>query len=158
MQDVYVPSSPWPLPAACPARWTHEDAVAPRWSPSHNVCTPLHHLTSTALLKPGWVKHSGYLVHFQHHIHSNRNGVWELLGACVCRFLGCYCGVFFTCCLHGDDKLHVNVFVPSGSDESDCTPGILFVCRSVCVCFCVSQWEWWPTCYCSHSDQGVLYN
>lgn len=41
---------------------------------------------------------------------------------------------FITCCLHGDDKLHVNVFVPSGSDESDCTPGILFVCESECVC------------------------
>lgn len=40
----------------------------------------------------------------------------------------------FTCCPPGDDKLHVNVFVPSGSDESDCTPGILFVCQSPSVC------------------------
>lgn len=54
---------------------------------------------------------------------------WELLAACVCSFWS-----FITCCLNGDDKLHVNVFVPSGSDESDCTPGILFVCQSVCVC------------------------
>lgn len=65
---------------------------------------------------------------------------------------------FLTCCLHGDYKLHVNVFVPSGSDESDCTPGILFVSQNVCVSLCVSQWKWRPTCYCSHSDQGVLYN
>lgn len=79
-------------------------------------------------------------------------------------FSGSYCGVFFTCCLHGDNKLHVNVFVPSGSDESDCTPGILFVCQSRCVCvcarvsFCVPQWEWWPTRYRSHSDPGVLFD
>lgn len=39
---------------------------------------------------------------------------------------------FLTCCRHGDSKLHVHVFVPSGSDESDCTPGILCMC--VCVC------------------------
>ena len=62
---------------------------------------------------------------------------------------------FLTCCLHGDDKLHVNVFVPSGSDESDCTPGILFVCQSVCVS--VPQWEWWPTCYRSHSDHSFSW-
>ena len=45
-----------------------------------------------------------------------------------------------TCYLHGDDKLHVNVFVPSGSDESDCTPGILFVCQRVCVCVYVCMY------------------
>lgn len=60
------------------------------------------------------------------------------------------------CCFHGDNKLHVNVFVPSGSDESDCTPGTL-ICMSewVCLSLCHSG-NFWPTCYRCHSNHSVL--
>ena len=66
--------------------------------------------------------------------------VCELLGVCVCSFSGSYCGVSLHVAFDGDDKLHVNVSVPLGSDESDCTPGILFVCQSqyVCVVLCTT--------------------
>lgn len=56
----------------------------------------------------------------------------------------------------GDNKLHVNVFVPSGSDESDCTPGTL-ICVSdwVCLSLCHSG-SFWPTCYRCHSNHSGL--
>lgn len=58
----------------------------------------------------------------------------ELVGTCCC----CFFVEFDYLLPTGDNKLHVNVFVPSGSDESDCTPGTLFVCQSECAYFCAT--------------------
>lgn len=127
MQAAYVPNSLCPLPAVCPARVTHEDAAALSWSPSHNVSvassSPLgtHNLN---LLASDVIETLSHIV-----IIGIRNGWTE----------GNLFFLEFDCLLPtGDDKLHVNVFVPSGSDESDCTPGTLFVCRSVCVYLCAT--------------------
>lgn len=61
----------------------------------------------------------------------------------------------------GDIKLHVNFSVPSGSDESDCTPGILCLCRSACVFdrtirLCATVGIGVPTSHGCHRDHGVM--
>ncbi len=112
-------------------------------SQSQRMYSPIppntQHDLNPALSETFWVIKSTYI---NTHTHTQQQLKWRVC-VCVCELLrvcsfsGSCCGVFITCCPHGDDKLHVNVFVPSGSDESDCTPGILFVCQSVCVCVCV---------------------
>lgn len=132
MQAAYVPNSLCPLPAVCPARVTHEDAAALSWSPSLNVSVSsspppgTHNLNlpaSDVSEKPS------HTVRYPHVWLRKRQG-GEL---CCCSFLE-----FDFLLPPGDNKLHVNVFVPSGSDESDCTPGTLFVCQSECAYFCAT--------------------
>lgn len=132
MQAAYVPNSLCPLPAVCPARVTHEDAAALSWSPSLNVSV-------SSSSPPG-----------THNLNLPASDVFEKLSH-TCQTSTCMAseasGWELCCCSllefdfllpTGDNKLHVNVFVPSGSDESDCTPGTLFVCQSECAYFCAT--------------------
>lgn len=78
-------------------------------------------------------KYFGDQVILHKHKYTATDSKW-----CECVWAAWSMMSLMTCCFDGDDKPHVNVFVPSGSDESDCTPGILFVCQSVCVYLCVT--------------------
>lgn len=79
IQAVYVPNNPCPLPAACPARWIHEDAAALRWSPSRNVRTFPSLKNIQHDLKPNCETFWGSSPVLHKHIHSNIEGVYELL-------------------------------------------------------------------------------
>lgn len=126
MQAAYVPSSLCPLPAICPARVTHEDAAALSWSPSLNVSVASSSLgtQNLNLLASDVIETLSHTVIIPHVWHQKRLNWWEPVVVVLFFFLE-----FDYLLPTGDNKLHVNLFVPSGSDESDCTPGTL-ICVS----------------------------